>query len=589
MRRRAERQDVKIRSSRSAFAAAIIYLMQATAPGSAGAQSPARPLQPVEAAVRTQTQQRETEQRLKPLPPLPSVAAVSQQASADTRRLFRLEAVDIDGNSALSVGELATAYAGQLGREVSQSDIVAITAAISEIYRKAGFHLSRAIVPPQDLKRGRLRIQVIEGVVEEIVVNGEQAEAFGVKPLLSPIAAERPARLATLERQLLLANDRPGLRVTDTALDEITPASGRFRLTVSVQSWRVYTAVGVDNMGSAAVGPWQSSASAALNSLVMPGDSLAMSGSFAPGASRELRYGRASYDLPLGVESLRIGISASRSEVWPGDERRWLRTVSRADTYEARIAFAPVLSQIHTLWLTGSLGLSDVSEQNSYGRLYRDRIGLASLSADYKLHAAEGSWSYLSATYRHGLGLVDANLDSEDWLSRSGASSRFSLLNASFTHYQNLFENWSLKFSAAGQVASGPLLSSQQFYLGGLSFGRGFEGGWLAGDNAVAGSAELRFDQPLTLSFAKGYQLYGFTEGGVTRSYSQPKDLVQGLASIGVGVRLFVNDDLQFGVAVARPLTYSSPLRWGRGATVLFSLSNALRLCPGTQDLRCRS
>lgn len=291
----------------------------------------------------------------------------------------------------------------------------------------------------------------------------------------------------------------------------------------------------------------------------------------------------------MGTEGLRIGGTASHSEVWPGDGRRWLRTSSKAETYEARAAFAPVMNQSQTLWLTAALGLSDVAEWNGYGRIYSDRVGLASLSADYKLHAVEGSWSYLSASYRHGLGFIDPATDSQDWLSRRGASSHFSLLNASFTHYQTLAENWSLKLSAAGQIASGPLLTSQQYYFGGLSFGRGFEGGWISGDNAAAGSAELRFDQSLNLDFAKAYQLYGFVEGGATRSYAQPKDLVQGVASAGVGVRLFVTDDLQLGVAVAKPLTYRSPLRWDNGATVLFSLSNALRFCPGSQNLRCPS
>jgi hemolysin activation/secretion protein len=589
MRRHAEHRKAHGRLPERSTAVAVLTLIASMMTGPTRAQSPTRPVPPIDRPAPTQIERRDAEERRRPLPSLPTVAPASPSTGGDARPLFRLHAVEIDGASTLSREDLASSYAGRLGQEVSQADLVAIAAAISDAYRKAGYHLSRAIVPPQDLKRGRLHITVIEGAIEEIVVKGDPAGAFGVDALLAPISAERPARLATLERQLLLANDRPGMRVTDTALDEISTASGRFRLTVTVQPWRVYTAAGVDNMGSKAVGPWQSSASAALNSLVLPGDTLAVSGSFAPGSARELRYGRVSYDAPLGIESLRGGISASHSEVWPGDARRSLRTVSRAETYEARLGFAPVLTQVHALWLTGSLGLSDVAERNGFGRLSSDRIGLASLSADYKLHAAEGSWSYLSTTWRHGLGLVDAKDDSRDWLSRAGASSRFSLLNASFTHYQNLVENWSVKLSAAGQVASGPLLTSQQYYLGGLSFGRGFEGGWLGGDNALAGSAELRFDRPLNLAFAHGYQLYGFVEGGVTRTYLQSKDLVQGLASFGVGARLFINDDLQLGVAVAKPLAYSSPLRWERGATVLFSLSNALRFCPGTQDLRCRS
>jgi hemolysin activation/secretion protein len=567
--------------------AAAIFAGSLFAPSLASAQSPISPLQPPGTAARTQIEQRESEERRRPLPGLNAGIATNDRADADGKPLFRLHSVELVGVTALPADVLAATYADRIGRDVSQADLIAIAAGLGDAYRRAGYHLSRAIVPPQDLKGGRLRIQVIEGSIEDIVVRGDESGVFGVQALLAPIADERPARLATLERRLLLANDRPGVRVTDTALDEIVPASGRFRVTVSVQPWRVYTATGIDNTGSSAVGPWQASASVALNALILPGDSLALSGSFAPGSSRELRFGRASYDVPLGVDSLRIGVAASRSEVWPGDRRRLLGAVSQAETYTVRTAFAPLLTRTHALWLTASLGMSDIAERNRFGRVYSDRFGLASLSADYKLQLSEGAWTYLSTTYRHGLGFIDPHSDNHDWLSRDRASGRFSRLNASLTHYQNLAENWSLKLAAAGQLASGRLLSSQQYYLGGLSFGRGFEGGWLAGDNALAGSAELRFDRSLGLAFAKGYQLYGFVEGGVTRSYRQPKDLVQGLASIGLGARLFVNDNLQVGIAIARPVAQHSPVRWNRGTTVLFSLSNALRFCPTAPNFQC--
>lgn len=576
-----------VRRRRHIVLTAVIVGGSLLAPTLAGAQSPINPLQPLGTAARTQVEQRESDERRRPLAGLRPGIGMADRTVGETKLLSTLRSVELAGASALPGDELAATYADRIGRDVSQADLIAIAAGIGDAYRRAGYHLSRAIVPPQDLKGGRLRIQVIEGTIDDIVVKGDESGTFGVQALLAPIAADRPARLATLERRLLLANDRPGVRVADTTLDEIAPASGRFRLTVSVQPWRVYTATGVDNMGSAAVGPWQASASAAVNSLILPGDSLALSGSFVPGSSRELRFGRASYDVPIGTDSLRIGVAASRSEVWPGDQRRLLGTVSQAETYEARAAFAPLLTRTHALWLTGSLGMSDVAERNRFGRIYSDRIGFASLAADYKLQLAEGSWTYLSATYRQGLGFLDAHLDNQDWLSRYRASGHFSLVNASLTHYQNLAENWSLKLAAAGQIASGRLLSSQQYYIGGLSFGRGFDGGWLAGDNALAGSAELRFDQSLGLAFAKGYQLYGFVEGGVTRSYQQPKDLVQGLASIGLGARLFVTDDLQLGVAIAKPVAQHSPVHWNRGTTVLFSLSNALRFCPTAPNFLC--
>ena len=111
-----------------------------------------------------------------------------------------------------------------------------VAAAVSDVYRAAGFHLSRAIVPPQDIQGGQLRIQVIEGSITELALKGDGAEQFGVRPMLDAVLAERPSRLATLERQLLLINGRPGVQIEDTAIEEIGPASGNFRLILSLKT-----------------------------------------------------------------------------------------------------------------------------------------------------------------------------------------------------------------------------------------------------------------------------------------------------------------------------------------------------------------
>ena len=239
----------------------------------------------------------------------------------DSKPLFELREVLLAGARVLSKDQLTTAYQPYLGKKVSEADLVAIAGAVSDLYRAAGFHLSRAIVPPQDIKNGRIRLQVIEGGITEVMLKGEGAEQFGVRPLLDPVMAEQPSRLATLERQLLLINGRPGVRVADTALEEIGVATGHFRLVVDLKTWHVYTAFGVDNLGSSAVGPWQTYATGAFNSYLLPGDTLAINLSTIPTDPRQLAFGRLSYDVPVGPDGVRIGASALYSEVRPGDMR----------------------------------------------------------------------------------------------------------------------------------------------------------------------------------------------------------------------------------------------------------------------------
>jgi hypothetical protein len=52
-------------------------------------------------------------------------------------------------------------------------------------------------------------------------------------------------------------------------------------------------------------------------------------------------------------------------------------------------------------------------------------------------------------------------------------------------------------------------------------------------------------------------------------------------------VRFFLGGDLQADIAVAFPLSYRAPDNSTRSARVLFSLPNALKLCPERAKARC--
>ena len=298
--------------------------------------------------------------------------------------MFRLESVSVDGAHTLAAPVFAETYRSYLGKTVSQADLSTIAGKISDLYREAGYHLSRAIVPVQDIKNGHIRIRVIEGTIAEIVLKGEGAEQFGLRPLLAAITAERPARLETLERRLLLVNDRPGVRITDTALEEIGTASGRSRLIVTVETWHVFTALGLDSWGTPAVGRLQSYSVSSLNSYLVAGDMLGLNLSTIPNAPRELGYSRLSYDAPVGASGARLGAAAAYGEIWPGDNRQQFGTHTIADTFELRSSVVPLLTHTSSLTLTAVAAFSDVSERNFLGAIYSDHFRTVRLAADYQ-------------------------------------------------------------------------------------------------------------------------------------------------------------------------------------------------------------
>lgn len=518
--------------------------------------------------------------------PVPGLAR-PDDVKADPTPLFDLRGVSVSGATAIPRDRLETAWQPYLGRKVSQADLAAVAAGVSDIYRAAGFHLSRAIIPPQDIKGGTVHLQVIEGGITEVVLKGEGAEQFGVRPILAPVLAEQPSRFSTLERQLLLINARPGVRIEDTALEEIGTASGHFRLIVSLKTWHIYSSVGVDNLGSSAVGPWQSYATAAFNSYMIPGDTLALNLSTTPGDPRQLAFGRLSYDVPVGTDGLRVGASGVYSEVWPGDIRHATSDNTRTEAFELRASFPAIQSQRSSLTLTTAMNFSNVSERDVFGPIYNDHIRNLSLASDYRLQDNFGGTNYFTMTWRQGLDIMGASHKEDDFLSRDGASGKFSALNVWYTRYQTISDAWSVKIAGAAQAASGPLFLSQQFYLGGAAFGRGYGAAEISGDNGMAGSFELRFDQKTNFRYLSGYQLYGFVDSGV--AWNDGYRYTDGLAltSAGAGVRLFFGPDLQADLGVAVPLGYRAPDNSARDVRVLFSLSNALKLCPDRAATRC--
>jgi hemolysin activation/secretion protein len=522
--------------------------------------------------------QRERQRLAKPPVTVPTISR--SEPKADTKRRFVLTSISIKGATAIPTSAFADLYAPFVGKAVSEADLLSIANGISDRYRAAGYHLSRAIIPVQDIEGGRVRIQVIEGAFTDLKISGDDDNVFGAREILNVVLREKPSRLATLERQLLLLNDTPGLRVADTAIDEIGTATGRFRLIVKLKIWRVYQSLGLDNSGTRAAGPLLAYSTTAFNSAIAPGDSIAVNLSTVPDATRELRYGRVSYDVPVGVDGAKLGASVSRSEVWPGDGRRAVEDRTVDQGYELRASIAPHQTRKSAVLLSIAAHFSDPYEKTSFDYVYRDHVRQITVAANLKAQDPLDALNYLTVALRQGVDVWGATQFNDPTSSREDASPNSSVLAYAFARYQPLVDAWSLMGRVSGQVASGPLLTSQAYYLGGAAFGPGY----VSGDNGFSGSVELRFDQTPQSTLVKGYQLYAFIDGG--RVWDMDGEKLS-LASAGAGVRMLLIEELTASFAVAFPVHYTFRTDEIGKARFLFSISNVFKVCPGRSGLHC--
>ena len=113
---------------------------------------------------------------------------------------------------------------------------------------------------------------------------------------------------------------------------------------------------------------------------------------------------------------------------------------------------------------------------------------------------------------------------------------------------------FSLLLSALGQVSSSPVLSSEEFAVGGQQIGRAYDPSEFTGDSGVGLLGEVRFQTQFDVMGAQiGAQLYGYADiaevhnrGGLIPS--------ENLKSYGGGVRLSLPFDASVSGEVAVPL-----------------------------------
>ena len=461
---------------------------------------------------------------------------------------FQLNAVSLEGLTVYKPGELAPLYQAYLTREVSTADLVTIATAITDKYRADGYFLSRAVVPPQAPGTGVARIRIYEGYISAVELSGIGAPAAA--PYLKGLSELRPLRLSELERRLSLAGDELGVQIK-TALEPVLEDPARHRLVAVAGLKPLAVSAHVDNRGPKTSGPWQAYGRAAKNSVIRPGDQLALAVLAVPNDPRAYTYGEVSYSTPLGGGSrLRgsIGVARARDGADP------LSTDVGSESLTASVSYLRPVKRDRRVnaWTQATLQARHIEQDWTDTGGYADNVVVlrGAINADLSAPGRSSNlFAQVSAGQRGKPGVQPG-----EGLSRADASRQFVKLNLHGSHYRDLGPWAGIFLAADGQWSPHTLLSSEEFVVGGGPYGRGYNYAEIGGDQGVAGSAELRAGfspKRGPFSFLQGY---GFLEAGKVWNLKRSGGDAD-LASTGVGVRARVGDRATLTVEAARPLT----------------------------------
>jgi hemolysin activation/secretion protein len=504
---------------------------------------------------------------------LPQGAATEAPAGADALH-FVLRDLAIEGVTAYSADALRPLYAGLLGRQISVAEAYALAQRLELRYREDGFITSRVVVPAQTLgEDGRLRLVVVEGFVSELRYEADIGPArAAVERLLAPLRGVRPVRLAEIERRLLLANDVAGLTVRAT-LEPAPTELGASVLVVRADRRASETTVAAGNRASPYLGLADVVVSQAWNAIGARADRVQLHARLSAPTRRHGSLG-ASYDALLTQDGLSASLSGQHAVSRPGRELEVLDVRSEANTLSAGLSYPLIRSREQNLRAQAQFELRDMQTRMAGVDFSHDRLRVLRLSLSYD---RADSWDGVSAvrgTVHKGLPVFGASARGAALASRADGDPDFLKFTLDLTRLQQLSRQTSLVMSVTGQWSRHALLASEEFSLGGGSFGRAYDEGEIAADRGVAGSLELRYAPSLPAFSGPGGYVYGFIDGGRLHAARGGMPVSQrGLASAGVGLRAHVGDSVFATLEVAKPLNHPVRTRGDQQPRVFVSLN----------------
>lgn len=464
----------------------------------------------------------------------------------DTR--YDVGAIVVEGLVALSPQDFSDIVQDYSARTVSAGELSALSDRIAARARERGFIFASAVIAPQSLSSGVLRVSVDEGVIDEVRIEGDADPA--ILSQLEPLRDGRPVTLARLERHVLLADDISGVRLRSPRYERV---GDRGILIVEALRDRFAGRAELANDGSQPIGPLRARIDFDANGLISPFDEIDFTYSTVPTAPGELQYLAGRYSVVVSPQGTQLSFGASYSATHPGAYLADREIFGKSARVSTRLRHPLRRSRGFSIWVDGELEFRDL-RQDRFGALARhDRIPVARLGFYSRALMFDGAVRG-GLTLSQGLDILDATQQGDPLASREDASPDFTVLSGWFAWERALASSLELELAGRGQLSSTPLLITEDIGLGGNSFLRGYDFSERSGDNGIMGSAELRYDWRNPLGMLRRAELYAFADGGVVGNLEDGRGSGS-LASSGGGIRTDITRNLDFDLELAFPLT----------------------------------
>lgn len=444
-----------------------------------------------------------------PLPPtnapiqLPPTAPPTPEQILDIPGSITVQKFEFVGNTAFSQGELNSAIANFTGKPITFAELLKAANQITELYVQKGYITSGAYIPTQEFRSGIIKVQVVEGGLEDIQVNVIQGRLNSdyVRSRIA-IATTKPLNINSLQEALQLLQLNPLIESLDAELTAGT-RPGVNSLILTVKGAKTFnTQISINNNRNPSVGSFERGIRISEASLLGLGDRL----SFAYKNTDGSNSFEGGYSLPVNPRNGSIGFNyrITNNKII---EPPFNDLDVEVDSREFELSFrqpvlqkaTPELSRELTLSLTAARRVSNSSIQGVDFPLFpgaddqgETRVSELSFAQEW-LQRSRQEVLAARSEFNLGIGAFNATVNNNE------PDSRYFLWRGQMIYLRLLSQAKgqpaiapTLLLRSNVQLATSSLLSLEQLSLGGQGTVRGYRQDVLLSDNGIFASAELR-------------------------------------------------------------------------------------------------
>ena len=426
-----------------------------------------------------------------PLPPtrqleeniVPEAAKpVAQPSPSDDVRVT-ISHFTFTGNVTFSQEVLHAAIADAENKPLNFGELMAVVDKVEAVYKKAGFFLAQAYLPPQKIKDGTIEISVSEGLIGQSRLEGESR----IKPevvfaYLDQLPKGAAVKLTEIERQILLINDLAGSRAT---LDlQASDEAGKTDIVIAQKQDPLITGrVEVNNYGMESTGKNRTGVFLNVNSPLKRGDRL--NANWVRSENGDLASYALNYDLPIGAQGLHLNAGTSLSQYSLGGDFASLQASGTVRAYHVGTSYSVLRSRDTNLVFKLDAAHNDLQDNFKASDQYLDKFSnviTAGANLDWLDEWLGGGSNRAEVALTAGKLKLGAAALAQDTNSTDG---RYGKALLTLQRDQTITTSLMLQAQALHQIALKNLDSSEKFSIGGPTTLPGYASGEASGDEGT--------------------------------------------------------------------------------------------------------